>query len=221
MNIRTPIFAALLSVLISTYAQAQSVERGPSIQALLGAVRYDDIVVDNGYGGYSGTVDVSTMPQFGGVWSTAPKGDKLQIGLECNFLMGFNYGSAAYTTTTPASRISVDYNVWMFELAGGVYGHLFFGKNDMVRLYAATGPLIMSSILHAYTYKDGLVDDSYYYNSEYSFGWGFYARTGIELRVKEYGMLGLGVRGSWADTDIGAGSDLTGIAAFVSFTSGL
>ncbi len=220
MKMRTPTLTALITVLISTSAMAQTTERGASIQALLGAVRYDDIVIDNGYGGFSGTVDTSTMPQFGGIWSTPSKGGKIQVGLECNFLMAFNYGSAAYNPN-PTTRVSTDYNVWMFELAGGVYGHLFLGKGDMIRLYAATGPLMMSSILHAYTYQDGLVNDSYYYNSEYAFGWGFYARTGIELRVQEFGMLGLGVRGSWADTDLGSGSDLVGIAACVSFTSGL
>ena len=210
MKIHTLALTALIIMIISTTAQASS------LQAILGAVRYDNLEIDDGSGNAK-TIDVSTMPQFGGVWSTTPKGEKLQFGLECSLLAGFNYESATYSVLS--SRISVNYNIWMFDLAGGLYANLFMGKEDRVRIYAAGGPLIMSSILHTYTYQDNnLADDNYNYNRESAFGYGLYARTGFEFRIHERGMIGLGIRGTWAELDLSNTSDLTGIAAFGTYT---
>lgn len=71
------------------------------------------------------------------------------------------------------------------------------------------------------TYSDASPGTS---DDESVFGIGAYARTGFEFRIYEKGMLGLGVRGTWANVDfseVGGSSDLTGVAAFVSFTAGL
>ena len=66
--------------------------------------------------------------------------------------------------------------------------------------------------------------DGTYDSSESAFGLGAYARTGFEFRIHQKGMLGLGVRGNWSDvdfSDVGGTSDISGIAAFVTYTAGL
>ena len=57
-----------------------------AIQALLGGVRYDDLVFPSNDGDADSTTDMSTLPQLGGAWSTLPKGEKLQFGLEATFV---------------------------------------------------------------------------------------------------------------------------------------
>lgn len=212
----TALTAGLASATLPTVAAT-----GPSVQALFGAVRYDDLIIQNANGTASQTLDISTMPQFGGVWSTAPKGEKLQFGLECSFLMGFNYGSVSYSPS-PASNVYTDYSLWMFDLAGGPYANLFLGKEEKVRLYASGGPLLSWAWSYSESFQDNLIGSDYYYrNNENAFGYGLYARAGFEFRVQPYAMLGLGVRGSWVDTDMSTISDLTGIGAFVTYTAGL
>jgi hypothetical protein len=220
---QTRLFAvtALIAGLAGTTLLAAAATTGPSVQALLGAVRYDNLTIQNANGTSSQTSDSSTMPQFGGVWSTAPKGEKLQIGLECSFLMGFNYGSVSYSPT-PASRVYTDYSLWMVDLAGGLYANLFLGKAEKIRIYAAGGPLLSSAFSYSESYQDNAIGADYFYrNNENAFGYGLYARTGFEFRVQEYGLLGLGVRGTWVDTDLSSIGDLTGIGAFVTYTAGL
>lgn len=220
MRIRSFAITALTTGLAFTALPATAETTGPTVQALLGAIRYDNLTIEGGNGTSSQTIDISTMPQFGGVWSTAPKGDKIQFGLECIFLMGFNYGSSDFSTAT--SRVYTEYSLWTFDLAGGLYANLFLGKAEKVRIYAAAGPLIMPILTYSEGYQDNATGPDYYYrNNENAFGYGLYARTGVEIRVHEYGMLGVGVRGTWVDTDLGNITDLTGIGAFVTYTAGL
>lgn len=219
MNIRLFLCVGM-TCLEFTAVQASVASTGPSVQALLGAVRYDNLTVESANGTSSQTIDLTTMPQFGGAWSTASKGEKLQFGLECSFLMSFNYGSANYST--PTSKVSTDYSLWLLDLAGGLYANIFLGKAEKVRVYAAAGPLLMTALSYSESYQDNLIGSDYYYrNSENAFGYGLYARTGFEFRVQEFGMLGLGVRGTWTDTDLSTINDLTGIGAFVTYTVGL
>ena len=219
MQIRNSAGVVLIAGM-SLITLAATATTGPSVQALLGAVRYDNLTIQNANGTSSQTIDISTMPQFGGAWSSAGKGEKIQVGLECNFLMSFNYGSATYNTSV--SSVYTDYSLWIFDLAGGIYANAFLGKEEKIRIYAAGGPLLSSAWSYVESYQDNLVGSDYYSrNNENAFGYGLYARTGVEIRVNEYGMLGLGVRGTWVDTDLSTINDLTGVGAFVTYTAGL
>ena len=68
-------------------------------------------------------------------------------------------------------------------------------------------------------YSDGTDADV----SSSAFGMGAYVRAGLEFRIQEFGMVGLGVRESWTDADfssIGGSTELSGTAFFASFTAG-
>ena len=210
---------ALTAGLAFTTQQSTAAAGGPTVQALLGAVRYEDLSIESNDGTISQSIESSTLPQFGGVWSTAPKGDRIQFGLECSFLMAFNYGSSTFSAGT--SRVYADYSLWTFDLAGGLYANLFLGKAEKVRIYAAGGPLIMPILTYSEGYQDNPINDYYYRSNESAFSYGLYARTGVEIRVNEYGMLGVGVRGTWVETDLGNINDFTGIGAFVTYTTSL
>jgi len=189
------------------------------VQALVGAVQYENLKLD--VNGGEAEVDLSIIPQLGAGWGTRPKGERLQYGLECSFLLGFMADDISFTSAGHGNAVvKISSSMWMFDLAGGPYASLFLDKNKKLRVYAAGGPLLT----YANYQSDPNVSFPEYDASESVFGGGLYARTGIEFRLYESGMLGLGVRGSWASVDlseIGGSSELTGIAAFVSFTAGL
>ncbi|MEN8253868.1 MAG: hypothetical protein ABFR33_00210 [Verrucomicrobiota bacterium] len=195
-----------------------------TVQALLGAVQYENLKFDVADSETPADIDVSLLPQLGAAWGTMPKGDRFQYGLECSLLLGFridklNYlylgGNGAYA--------SISTSMWMFDLAGGPYASLFLDKHHKVRIYAGGGPLMAYADFRSDTVypeiepREESIDETV-------FGLGAYARAGVEFRIYEKGMLGLGVRGSWTNvdfSDIGGNSDLAGYAAFVSFTAGL
>jgi len=190
------------------------------VQALIGAVQYENLKID--VDGGEAEVDLSIIPQLGAGWGTRPKGERLQYGLECSFLLGFMADDISFTSAGSGNYVKISADMWMFDLAGGPYASLFIDKNNKVRIYAAGGPLLTYASYRSEREEatiPGNVD-----SNESAFGLGLYARTGVEFRIYDKGMLGLGVRGSWASVDlseVGGKSELTGIAAFVSFTAGL
>ena len=218
-----------LSMTESTKAQYATYdvwENNYTVQALLGAVQFENLKfeVPDSDPNAPTEVDISLLPQFGAAWGTLPKGNRFQYGLECSFLMGVRFDSLNYLYLGGnGAYASISTSMWMFDFAGGPYANLFLDKRRNVRLYAGGGPLMTYAAYRSDTdyQEDAKPDESL---NESVFGIGVYARAGFEFRIYEAGMLGLGVRGTWSNVDfseVGGSSELTGTAAFVSFTAGL
>ncbi len=224
MKLKSPILTLLSALTLASTAQAQyntydEWNQPYIVQALLGAVQYENLKldVDNGIE----EIDLSIIPQLGAGWGTVPKGDRFQYGLECSFLLGFMTDDISFYLNSGTTYVRISTSMWMFDLAGGPYASLFLDSNKKIRIYAAGGPLMTYADYRSERKEDSNPEEN---NNESIFGIGLYARTGIEFRLYDKGMLGLGVRGSWANvdfTEVGGSSELTGIAAFVSFTAGL
>jgi hypothetical protein len=218
--------ASLACVVVhAQYHMYDTWEENYSVQALLGAVKFDDLKFKDTSGSGDATViDISTLPQLGGAWTTQPQIDqRLQYGLEASFLLGFRFDKVNYASIGGSGLyVNISTSMWMFDLAGGGYANLFLTEGGGVRVYAGGGPLMMYADYDSSREETG-AGGGLYETSESAFGLGVYARTGIEFRVHEKGMLGLGARGTWADvdlSDVGGSSELTGIAAFVTYTAG-
>ena len=218
---------AALTLLSSSHAQDHKYDfwdENYTVQALLGAVKYDKLKFDNTDGTTEPLeTDLSTIPQLGGAWGTLPKGDRFQYGLVCSFLLGFKFDEVKYASAGGSGlTVVLSTSMWMFDFAGGGYINLCL--TDNVRLYGAAGPLMVYADYRSEREETGAVTDETYKDSESAFGLGVYARTGIEFRIHEKGMLGLGVRGNWSNvdfSDVGGSSDISGIAGFVTYTAGL
>ena len=225
MKFTKPALLGLATLFLSSAAQAQYNtydvwEKNYTVQALLGAVQYENLKFD--VEGTTQETDLSLLPQFGGAWGTVPKGNRFQYGLECSFLFGFMADDISFLVGGNGAYVKIATSMWMIDLAGGPYASLFLDKNQKVRVYAAAGPLITYASYRSRREEASIPEDTTDYES--AFGIGVYARTGFEFRIYEAGMLGLGVRSSWANvdlSDVGGSSELTGYAAFVSFTAGL
>lgn len=210
--------------LASTY-QYDVWEENYNVSALIGATKYDNLKFHfNDSASQSEEADLTLVPQLGGAWYTLPIGNHLQCGLESTFLLGFQADKLNYLRAGGGGLyVSVSTSMWMFDLAGGVYANLYPDPKKYVRLYAGGGPLIMyASYRVERKYEDNSGDEDEVEVAS-AFGIGGYARTGIEFRIHERGMLGIGARGSWTSidfTDVGGRSELVGIAGFLTYTVG-
>ena len=222
--------AGLSALLLTVAAQAQYNtydywENNYTVQALLGAVQFENLKIDDTSGsGDPAEIDLSLIPQFGAAWGTLPKGDRFQYGLETSFLLGLRFDDINYISAGGSGlHVSISTSMWMFDLAGGGYASLFLDKNHKTRIYIGGGPLMTYVDYRSERTEDGGTEETFD-NNESAFGIGLYARAGFEFRIYEAGMLGLGVRGTWSSidlSDVGGSSELTGGAAFISFTAGL
>lgn len=218
------ILPILCVAMLCTYARGQyseydTWEQNYAVQALLGAMKFKDLefTVEEGQ---DEETDLSLIPQVGGAWSTLPKGDRFQYGLECSFLLGFQFDDLEYLVINSGLRAKVSVSLWTFDLAGGPYASLFLDKEKRVRIYGGAGPLMMYA---DYNSDKDLSDDTTDDEDESAFGVGVYARTGLEIRLYKYGMLGMGARYVYADIDfseVNGTTDVRGVAAFVTFTAG-
>jgi hypothetical protein len=194
-----------------------------TVQALLGAVQFEDLKFNVEDADTPTEVDVSLIPQLGGAWGTLPRGDRFHYGLECSFLLGLRIKDVNYLYLGGGGAVaSLSTSMWMFDLAGGPYAGIYVDKGRRVRLYIAGGPSMTYAAYNYDTdYPEGGPEDTD--KGDSAFGIGAYARAGFEFRVYEKGMLGLGARGSWSSvdfSDVGGTTDLIGGGVFVTFTAG-
>ncbi len=223
----TAVAAICLAAVAAPSLQAASKydewDKSYEVQALLGAVQFENLKFDVTDSTTPEEVDLSLLPQFGGAWSTLPKGDRFQVGLECSFLLGMQFQEVNYAYAGGGGLyVNISTSMWMFDLAGGGYANLFLDPGKKVRLYAGGGPLMVYADYQAdKKFSDGTTPDEDV--GESVFGIGAYLRTGIEFRVHGKGMLGMGARGTWSSvdfTEVGGRSELIGTALFVTYTAG-
>ena len=78
MKFTKPALLGLATLFLSSAAQAQYNtydvwEKNYTVQALLGAVQYENLKFD--VEGTAQETDLSLLPQFGGAWGTVPKAE--------------------------------------------------------------------------------------------------------------------------------------------------
>jgi len=216
----------LLCLALAGHAMAQynaydAWDEDYTVQALLGAVHFENLTLDVP-DSTTAEVDLSTVPQLGGAWTTLPRGNRIQAGLEASFLLGFMADRVNYISAGGGGLVvSISTSLWLFDLGGGAYINLFLDKARKVRIYGGTGPLLMYADYRAdKKFADATPNEE---ERKTAFGAGVYARTGIEIRVHENGMAGLGARGTWAHLDfseVGGHSELVGLGIFATYTIG-
>jgi hypothetical protein len=201
--------------------EAQGPQRGPSgprwrkgqalQQGYIGVTTYDKIERDGGrfpnVDGDRGNLDEMFMIGGGGQWKL--NGEGVDFGLE-GFLQLQGRGNAeAFVIGGGGAAVAVDVDLFIFDFYGGPMISTFLG--DSVRIYAGAGPTIGWAF-----YDQAIADGS-------GFGYGWYARTGLELVLGRF-MLGGAAR--WTDShyDLGGGLgdvDVKGFQWMITFTTGL
>jgi hypothetical protein len=167
--------------------------RGQTVmQGFFGVTEFDDFAVDGGSFGQidGGGEDAAELPLLGGGAQTKLGGDKIDFGLEGIFSMGWRSNATAFAIGGGGAAIAVDVDTFLLELYGGPFANMFLG--EVGRVYASVGPLVEWA---DYDQEIGGAHDS-----GSGFGFGFYARTGIEFAIGRRTMLGVGTR--WSDSTI-------------------
>jgi hypothetical protein len=159
--------------------------------------------------------DDFSSPTLGGGAQVKLSGKKIDFGIEGLLALSWRGDVAAFASTGGGAAIAVDVDLLVWDLYGGPFVSMFLG--DRTRIYASAGPLIRWGWYDqdgptAFTSGDGS-----------GFGWGYYARTGIEFGVARNMMIGVAAR--WTDTEIdlsGGFGDLEvrGVEALVTVTHG-
>ncbi|MBI5365369.1 MAG: outer membrane beta-barrel protein [Planctomycetes bacterium] len=173
--------------------------RGQSVlQGFLGVTDYQSIEVEGsggiGVDGDAGQVD--TLPLLGGGVQHKLGGERLDYGLEGFFSFSGRADAAAFVVGGGGATVAVDVNLFILELYGGAFASVFLG--DKVRLYGGAGPLLQWA---SYDQRGSTFDDS-----GTGFGYGYYARAGIEFVLASRTMVGFGAR--WSDSRVDLGGSL-------------
>ena len=166
-------------------------------QGFLGVTQYTTIDRNGGgtpsVDGDEGNLD--TIPIIGGGAQYKMGGEKVDYGLEGLFSFGGRANASAFAAGGGGAAVAVDVDLLVFDFYGGPFVSTFLGDN--VRLYAGAGPLL--------EWAEYDQSDSVGHESGSGFGYGGYARTGIEFVMPSRTLVGFGVRWSNTTVDLGGG----------------
>ena len=170
----------------------------PLMQGFFGVSTFEHVAVDDSgpvhVDGDKGDLDEFPMIGGGGQWKLG--GEGMDLGLEGLLSFGWRGDAEAFVIGGGGAAVAVDVDLLVFELFGGPFASFFLGGKT--RVYGAAGPLLQWA---DYSQSgNGLGDDGS------GFGYGWYARTGFEVALDSRTLLGLGVR--WSDTEVDLGGSL-------------
>jgi opacity protein-like surface antigen len=170
------------------------------MHGFFGVTEFKDVSVETGGPGHvdgdQGNLD--DLPVIGGGAQLKLGGERIDLGLEGMLSFSWSSDAAAFVVGGGGAAVAVDVDLLIFELYGGPFASLFLG--DELRLYGGAGPIMQWANYDQDDLNDVLDDDGS------GFGYGWYARTGLEFALESRTFLGFGVR--WSDTSVDLGSSL-------------
>ena len=142
--------------------------------------------------------DFDELPVIGGGGQFVLGGERLDLGLEGMVNFGGRANVAAFRVGGGGGAVVVDVGLLVIDFYGGPFVSMFLGEK--IRVYGAAGPVIQFA---QYDEKEG---GGLQQRGGSGFGTGYYARTGMELRVRPGTLVGLGIR--WVETRVDLDSNL-------------
>jgi hypothetical protein len=158
--------------------------------------------------------DVS-FPTIGGGAQWKLAGDEIDVGLEGLLAFSWRGNVAAFAVGGGGAAVAVDVDLLMFDLYGGPFVSMFLG--DKVRIYGAAGPLMRWTLYD----QDG--PSNVFSGNGDGFGFGYYARAGVEFALSRGTMIGVCAR--WTDVAVDLGGslgdlDMNGFEALLTISQG-
>jgi hypothetical protein len=186
------------------------------MHGFFGITEFQDVSVDDGgpgrVDGDSG--DLDELPVIGGGAQWKLGGDRIDFGLEGMFSFAWSSDATAFVVGGGGAAVAVDVDLLIFEFYGGPFASVFLG--DKVRVYGAAGPLFEWT---NYDQEGNALDDD-----GSGFGYGYYARTGLEFSLASRTLLGFGVRWSDSSADLGGSLgdlEIDGLQALITVSRGI
>lgn len=197
------------------------------IQAYVGATDFDEDAMTFSESSatnpeLTSTTDLSSMPYLGISAQFAMGADSTHIGIDSSLLFGWRSENRSASVENGQLRVKLDSKLWLLDLSVGVYAQTVLAERW--RLYGAIGPVLLFGEYSDDTEEEDLSATPYVAkksNSDSAFGFGGYAKVGLEYALTHNDYIGLALRGVTTnlDFDRALGDDmLDGIQGFVTFT---
>lgn len=172
--------------------------RGQAVlQGFVGTGYFQDVTLEPDAGNPV-EIDSDELDNFpvlggGGQWKLA--GERFDFGVEGMIAFSWRSDVRAAQVGGGGAVVAVDVDALLVDLFGGPFVSVFLGER--ARIYAAAGPLLQYL---EYSEEDdaSLIDED-----ESGTGAGVYARAGIEFLLPSRLLVGLGVRASTVEVDLG------------------
>ena len=169
------------------------------------------------------TTDLSTMPYLGFSVQYALGPNPTHVGLDFSLLFGWRSDDSSVFIGDGKARVKIDAELWLLDLAAGVYAQTVLGKRW--RLYVAVGPLLLFGEYSDDTGEEDLTvtpsTEKEKSNSESAFGFGGYAKLGVEYALSQNDYIGIAARAIKTNLEFDNALEddgLSGFQGFVTFT---
>lgn len=206
--------AVVASACVGGHASAPRWDRGEALLQLRGDISgYDTFERQGPDGVFDGSgEEIGTLLGAGAGMQWQLADGPVALGAEAMIdVTGRHGGTGLYT---PSGGVAVEEtgDLDLIDLYGGPMASIFVGNS--LRAYAAAGPLVQVGI---YDQSSATGDDL----GDSGLGLGWYARGGIEVRLGNSLLAGIGVRRSESTLDLGGDLgdlDLAGTTLFLSMS---
>lgn len=198
------------------------------VQAFIGAAEFDEDQMTFSKASSddpdaSTTNDLSSMPFLGIGGQYAFSEGNSHFGLDGTILVGWRSRNSSVSAGNGQAEVKLDTNLWLVDLAMGVYAQTIFGQNW--RLYVAAGPLMLFGEYSEDSEEENLevtpTEERKSSSSDSGFGIGGYARVGLEYRLANNAFMGLCVRGVETNLEFDSALDdggLSGVQGFITYS---
>ena len=197
-------------------------------QGYVGAASFDEdsmtfVESSDSDPGTIATTDLSSMPYLGFAAQFPLTSGKTHIGIDTSLLFGWRSDDSSVTAGNGQARVEIDTNLWLLDLSMGLYAQTAPGERW--RLYGAVGPMLLFGSYSDDTEEENPtvspVDVKKESNSDSAFGFGGYAKLGLEYALSPDAYVGVAVRGIKTNLDFDNALDddgAKGIQGFLTFT---
>ena len=198
------------------------------VQAFIGAAEFDEDPMT--FSKASGddpdaytTNDLSSMPFLGVGGQYAFSEGNSHFGLDGTILVGWRSRDSSVSAGNGQAEVKLDTNLWLVDLAMGVYAQTIFGQHW--RLYLAAGPLMLFGEYSEESEEEDLevtpTEERDSSSSDSGFGIGGYARVGLEYRLANNAFMGFCVRAIDTNLEFDSALDdsgLSGVQGFITYS---
>jgi hypothetical protein len=218
----------LLAVLPASDGRAADDFPPTYVQAFIGAAEFDEDQMTFSKASSddpdaSTTNDLSSMPFLGIGGQYAFSEGNSHFGLDGTILVGWRSRNSSVSAGNGQAEVKLDTNLWLVDLAMGVYAQTIFGQHW--RLYVAAGPLMLFGEYSEDSEEEELevtpTEERKHSSSDSGFGIGGYARVGLEYRLANNAFMGLCVRGVETNLEFDRALDdggLSGVQGFITYS---
>ena len=219
---------ATVNVLNVAPAAAEETPGLSYIQGLIGAASFDEekmtfAETSTEAPGAVSTDDLSNMPYLGIAGQFALADSDTHVGIDASLLFGWRSDNTSVYTGNGQARVKIDSDLWLVDLGVGLYAQTIMG--DRLRLYVAAGPMMLFGEYSDDTTQEDLtvnpLVETSGSNSDSQFGFGGYAKLGLEYRLYGDAFMGVAVRGISTNLEFDQAIEdggLAGVQGFVTFT---